>query len=116
MLTVLVCLCRSIDNFVQAYRDMSPARLAMTNSIKRSFTQMAVVSFSNDDHSSCRLTYSPIQVHYWFSIIQKFKYQLNETGGFLFLSLALTLEIHKCQDFMIYNETKCSFNPQEVKG
>nr|XP_046258938.1 endothelial PAS domain-containing protein 1b isoform X2 [Scatophagus argus] len=33
---------RSIDNFVQAYRDMSPARVAMTNSIKRSFTQMAV--------------------------------------------------------------------------
>ncbi|KAM3863411.1 endothelial PAS domain-containing protein 1b [Diretmus argenteus] len=33
---------RSMDNFVQAYRDMSPARVAMTNSIKRSFTQMAV--------------------------------------------------------------------------
>ncbi|KAM6922625.1 endothelial PAS domain-containing protein 1b isoform 2-T2 [Lycodopsis pacificus] len=33
---------RSIDNFVQAYRDMSPARVAMANSIKRSFTQMAV--------------------------------------------------------------------------
>ncbi|KAM7385222.1 hypothetical protein PAMP_001316 [Pampus punctatissimus] len=33
---------RSIDNFVQAYRDMSPARVAMTNSIKRSFNQMAV--------------------------------------------------------------------------
>ncbi|XP_018516288.1 endothelial PAS domain-containing protein 1b [Lates calcarifer] len=33
---------RSIDNFVQAYRDMSPARVAMTNTIKRSFTQMAV--------------------------------------------------------------------------
>ncbi|KAM7408281.1 hypothetical protein PAMA_002135 [Pampus argenteus] len=33
---------RSIDNFVQAYRDMSPARVAMSNSIKRSFTQMAV--------------------------------------------------------------------------
>ncbi|XP_035519566.1 endothelial PAS domain-containing protein 1b [Morone saxatilis] len=32
---------RSIDNFVQAYRDMSPARVSMTNSIKRSFTQMA---------------------------------------------------------------------------
>nr|XP_019962122.1 PREDICTED: endothelial PAS domain-containing protein 1-like [Paralichthys olivaceus] len=31
---------RSIENFVQAYRDMSPARVAMTNSIKRSFTQM----------------------------------------------------------------------------
>lgn len=40
-------LCRSIDNFVQAYRDMSPARVAMTNTIKRSFTQMAVVSFSD---------------------------------------------------------------------
>uniref|UniRef100_A0A8C9Y3R5 Endothelial PAS domain protein 1b n=1 Tax=Sander lucioperca TaxID=283035 RepID=A0A8C9Y3R5_SANLU len=38
---------RSIDNFVQAYRDMSPARVAMANSIKRSFTQMALVSFSN---------------------------------------------------------------------
>ncbi|XP_031171946.1 endothelial PAS domain-containing protein 1b [Sander lucioperca] len=33
---------RSIDNFVQAYRDMSPARVAMANSIKRSFTQMAL--------------------------------------------------------------------------
>uniref|UniRef100_A0A3B4ZQU0 Endothelial PAS domain protein 1 n=1 Tax=Stegastes partitus TaxID=144197 RepID=A0A3B4ZQU0_9TELE len=33
---------RSIDNFVQAYRDMSPARMAMTNNIKRSFNQMAV--------------------------------------------------------------------------
>ncbi|XP_054456254.1 endothelial PAS domain-containing protein 1-like isoform X2 [Anoplopoma fimbria] len=33
---------RSMDNFVQAYRDMSPARVAMANSIKRSFTQMAV--------------------------------------------------------------------------
>ncbi|KAM6956215.1 endothelial PAS domain-containing protein 1b [Aplochiton taeniatus] len=34
---------RSMENFVQAYRDMSPARVAMTNSYKRSFTQMAVV-------------------------------------------------------------------------
>nr|XP_040035298.1 endothelial PAS domain-containing protein 1b [Gasterosteus aculeatus aculeatus] len=33
---------RSIDNFVQAYRDMSPANVAVANSIKRSFTQMAV--------------------------------------------------------------------------
>uniref|UniRef100_A0A3B4XMW7 Endothelial PAS domain protein 1b n=1 Tax=Seriola lalandi dorsalis TaxID=1841481 RepID=A0A3B4XMW7_SERLL len=33
---------RSIDNFIQAYRDMSPARVAMTNNFKRSFTQMAV--------------------------------------------------------------------------
>lgn len=33
---------RSIDNFVQAYRDMSPARVAVGNSIKRSFTQMSV--------------------------------------------------------------------------
>ncbi|XP_033991637.1 endothelial PAS domain-containing protein 1b isoform X1 [Trematomus bernacchii] len=33
---------RSVDNFVQAYRDMSPARVAMANSIKRSFNQMAV--------------------------------------------------------------------------
>lgn len=33
---------RSIDNFVQAYRDMSPARVAMANSMKRSFSQMAV--------------------------------------------------------------------------
>ncbi|XP_062285894.1 endothelial PAS domain-containing protein 1b isoform X2 [Scomber scombrus] len=33
---------RSIDNFVQAYRDMSPARVGMANSIKRSFTQMAL--------------------------------------------------------------------------
>uniref|UniRef100_A0A3B4UJE4 Endothelial PAS domain protein 1b n=1 Tax=Seriola dumerili TaxID=41447 RepID=A0A3B4UJE4_SERDU len=40
---------RSIDNFIQAYRDMSPARVAMTNSFKRSFTQMAVVSVSDED-------------------------------------------------------------------
>ncbi|XP_060896377.1 endothelial PAS domain-containing protein 1b [Labrus mixtus] len=33
---------RSIDNFVQAYKDISPARVAMANSIKRSFTQMTV--------------------------------------------------------------------------
>ncbi|XP_030603414.1 endothelial PAS domain-containing protein 1b isoform X1 [Archocentrus centrarchus] len=33
---------RSIDNFVQAYRNMSPARVAMANSLKRSFSQMAV--------------------------------------------------------------------------
>ncbi|XP_069565372.1 endothelial PAS domain-containing protein 1b isoform X1 [Brachyistius frenatus] len=33
---------RSIDNFVQAYRDMSPARVAVANSIKRSFNQMVV--------------------------------------------------------------------------
>lgn len=33
---------RSIGDFVQAYRDMSPARVAMANSIKRSFTQMSV--------------------------------------------------------------------------
>ncbi|KAM9365494.1 LOW QUALITY PROTEIN: endothelial PAS domain-containing protein 1-like [Pholidichthys leucotaenia] len=33
---------RSVDNFVQAYRDMSPARVAMANSIKRSFNQMSV--------------------------------------------------------------------------
>uniref|UniRef100_A0A667Y1Q9 Endothelial PAS domain protein 1b n=2 Tax=Myripristis murdjan TaxID=586833 RepID=A0A667Y1Q9_9TELE len=33
---------RSMENFLQAYRDMSPARVAMANSIKRSFTQMAV--------------------------------------------------------------------------
>ncbi|XP_012682757.1 endothelial PAS domain-containing protein 1b [Clupea harengus] len=32
---------RSMENFVQAQRDMSPARLALANSIKRSFTQMA---------------------------------------------------------------------------
>uniref|UniRef100_A0A672GQ70 Endothelial PAS domain-containing protein 1-like n=1 Tax=Salarias fasciatus TaxID=181472 RepID=A0A672GQ70_SALFA len=35
---------RSVDDFAQVYRDMSPARVAMTNSIKRSFNQMAVVS------------------------------------------------------------------------
>ncbi|KAK2824645.1 hypothetical protein Q5P01_021820 [Channa striata] len=33
---------RSIDNFVQAYRDMSPARVAMTHGVKRPFAQMAV--------------------------------------------------------------------------
>uniref|UniRef100_A0A1A8GDH9 Endothelial PAS domain protein 1 n=1 Tax=Nothobranchius korthausae TaxID=1143690 RepID=A0A1A8GDH9_9TELE len=32
---------RSIDNFVQAYTDVSPARVAMANSIKRSFNQVA---------------------------------------------------------------------------
>uniref|UniRef100_A0A3Q2ZAV0 Endothelial PAS domain protein 1b n=1 Tax=Kryptolebias marmoratus TaxID=37003 RepID=A0A3Q2ZAV0_KRYMA len=37
---------RSIDNFIHAYKDMSPARVAMANSIKRSFNQMAEVSFS----------------------------------------------------------------------
>uniref|UniRef100_A0A3B5MC97 Uncharacterized protein n=1 Tax=Xiphophorus couchianus TaxID=32473 RepID=A0A3B5MC97_9TELE len=37
---------RSIDNFVQAYKDLDPARVAMNNSIKRSFNQMALVSFS----------------------------------------------------------------------
>lgn len=42
---MLLCVCRSMDNFVQAYRDMSPARVAMANGIKRSFNQMAVVSF-----------------------------------------------------------------------
>ncbi|XP_055358696.1 endothelial PAS domain-containing protein 1-like isoform X2 [Betta splendens] len=31
---------RSTDRFVQAYRDMSPSRLAVSNSIKRSFNQM----------------------------------------------------------------------------
>lgn len=35
--------CRSMENFVQAYRDMSPARIALANNFKRSFTQMAVV-------------------------------------------------------------------------
>ncbi|XP_034407594.1 endothelial PAS domain-containing protein 1b isoform X2 [Cyclopterus lumpus] len=33
---------RSIDSFVQAYGDMIPARVAMANNIKRSFTQMTV--------------------------------------------------------------------------
>ncbi|XP_023182731.1 endothelial PAS domain-containing protein 1-like [Xiphophorus maculatus] len=33
---------RSIDNFVQAYKDLDPARVAMNNSIKRSFNQMAL--------------------------------------------------------------------------
>uniref|UniRef100_A0AAZ3S5Y0 Endothelial PAS domain protein 1b n=1 Tax=Oncorhynchus tshawytscha TaxID=74940 RepID=A0AAZ3S5Y0_ONCTS len=33
---------RSMENFVQAYRDMSPARIAIANNFKRSFTQMAV--------------------------------------------------------------------------
>ncbi|KAK6328188.1 hypothetical protein J4Q44_G00001660 [Coregonus suidteri] len=33
---------RSMENFVQAYRDMSPARIAIANNVKRSFTQMAV--------------------------------------------------------------------------
>ncbi|CAM9334509.1 unnamed protein product, partial [Lampetra planeri] len=32
---------RSIDNFIQAYRDMSPARVAAANSIKRSFAHVA---------------------------------------------------------------------------
>uniref|UniRef100_A0A674CAH8 Endothelial PAS domain protein 1b n=1 Tax=Salmo trutta TaxID=8032 RepID=A0A674CAH8_SALTR len=34
---------RSMENFVQAYRDMSPTRIAIANNVKRSFTQMAVV-------------------------------------------------------------------------
>ncbi|XP_055791050.1 endothelial PAS domain-containing protein 1-like isoform X3 [Salvelinus fontinalis] len=33
---------RSMENFVQAYRDMSPTRIAIANNVKRSFTQMAV--------------------------------------------------------------------------
>ncbi|XP_041865491.1 endothelial PAS domain-containing protein 1b [Melanotaenia boesemani] len=33
---------RSIDNFIQAYKDATPARVAMANNIKRSFDQMAV--------------------------------------------------------------------------
>ncbi|CAJ1066810.1 endothelial PAS domain-containing protein 1b [Xyrichtys novacula] len=33
---------RSIDNFVQAYKEINPARLAMANSFKRSFNQMSV--------------------------------------------------------------------------
>ncbi|KAM6916682.1 endothelial PAS domain-containing protein 1b [Xenentodon cancila] len=33
---------RSIDSFVQAYKDMSPARVTLANTIKRSFNQMAV--------------------------------------------------------------------------
>ncbi|XP_056147773.1 endothelial PAS domain-containing protein 1b isoform X2 [Lampris incognitus] len=33
---------RSMENFVQAYRDMSPARIAMANSLKRSFNHIAV--------------------------------------------------------------------------
>ncbi|KAF7220548.1 endothelial PAS domain-containing protein 1b [Nothobranchius furzeri] len=32
---------RSIDDFIQAYKDVSPARVAMANSIKRSFNQVA---------------------------------------------------------------------------
>uniref|UniRef100_A0A674CA72 Endothelial PAS domain protein 1b n=1 Tax=Salmo trutta TaxID=8032 RepID=A0A674CA72_SALTR len=32
---------RSMENFVQAYRDMSPTRIAIANNVKRSFTQMA---------------------------------------------------------------------------
>uniref|UniRef100_A0A8C8H8H1 Endothelial PAS domain protein 1b n=1 Tax=Oncorhynchus tshawytscha TaxID=74940 RepID=A0A8C8H8H1_ONCTS len=34
---------RSMENFVQAYRDMSPTRISIANNVKRSFTQMAVV-------------------------------------------------------------------------
>ncbi|XP_048061557.1 endothelial PAS domain-containing protein 1b isoform X1 [Megalobrama amblycephala] len=33
---------RPVENFVQNYRDMSPARLALANSFKRSFTQMTM--------------------------------------------------------------------------
>ncbi|XP_070980974.1 endothelial PAS domain-containing protein 1-like isoform X1 [Oncorhynchus clarkii lewisi] len=33
---------RSMENFVQAYREMSPTRIAIANNVKRSFTQMAV--------------------------------------------------------------------------
>ncbi|KAL2083796.1 hypothetical protein ACEWY4_021569 [Coilia grayii] len=39
---------RSMENFVQAQRDMSPARMALANSIKRSFTQMT----TEDMHQS----------------------------------------------------------------
>ncbi|KAK5854374.1 hypothetical protein PBY51_015448 [Eleginops maclovinus] len=40
---------RSVDNFVQAYGDMSPARVTMANSIKRSFNQMSVGEGSPSD-------------------------------------------------------------------
>ncbi|KAM4730221.1 endothelial PAS domain-containing protein 1b [Anableps anableps] len=33
---------RSVDNFMKAYKDLNPARVAMNNSIKRSFNQMAL--------------------------------------------------------------------------
>uniref|UniRef100_A0A671MKT9 Endothelial PAS domain-containing protein 1-like n=1 Tax=Sinocyclocheilus anshuiensis TaxID=1608454 RepID=A0A671MKT9_9TELE len=33
---------RPMENFVQNYRDISPARLALTNNFKRSFTQMTM--------------------------------------------------------------------------
>ncbi|XP_043992501.1 endothelial PAS domain-containing protein 1b [Gambusia affinis] len=33
---------KSIDNFVQAYKDLDPGRVATNNSIKRSFNQMAL--------------------------------------------------------------------------
>ncbi|XP_062257102.1 endothelial PAS domain-containing protein 1b isoform X2 [Platichthys flesus] len=41
---------RSIEHFGQAYRDMSPARVAMNNSIKRSFTQMTVGDHKASEH------------------------------------------------------------------
>ncbi|XP_060943193.1 endothelial PAS domain-containing protein 1b isoform X2 [Limanda limanda] len=47
---------RSIENFGQAYRDMSPARVAMNNSIKRSFTQMTV-----GDHKASELMWKKMR-------------------------------------------------------
>uniref|UniRef100_A0A6Q2Z2L4 Endothelial PAS domain protein 1b n=1 Tax=Esox lucius TaxID=8010 RepID=A0A6Q2Z2L4_ESOLU len=34
---------RSVENFLQAYKDMSPARVAIANNLKRSFTPMIMV-------------------------------------------------------------------------
>uniref|UniRef100_A0A671WUP8 Endothelial PAS domain protein 1b n=1 Tax=Sparus aurata TaxID=8175 RepID=A0A671WUP8_SPAAU len=65
---------RSMDNFVQAYRDMSPARVAMANGIKRSFNQMAVVSFilspETDDGMKIR-DFNPISAFFFPGIASR---------------------------------------------
>lgn len=50
-----MCVRRSIDNFVQTYRDMSPARVAMANRIKRPFTQMVSFILIPENHSSLKI-------------------------------------------------------------
>uniref|UniRef100_A0A4W5L2U2 Endothelial PAS domain protein 1b n=1 Tax=Hucho hucho TaxID=62062 RepID=A0A4W5L2U2_9TELE len=54
---------RSMENFVQAYRDMSPARIAIANNFKRSFTQMAVVHKGMCIHGGVDQCLSPLQRH-----------------------------------------------------
>uniref|UniRef100_A0A671MH15 Endothelial PAS domain-containing protein 1-like n=1 Tax=Sinocyclocheilus anshuiensis TaxID=1608454 RepID=A0A671MH15_9TELE len=53
---------RPMENFVQNYRDISPARLALTNNFKRSFTQMTMVSPTNNQCLASVLQTNPISI------------------------------------------------------